>query len=651
MFKKIICILFLLMANFVAAQNFIKHVVAKGETITIISQKYKITPAAIYKLNPDAQNVLKTDMVLLIPNDSATKKQNKDKKTTIVKHTVLAKETLFGLAKMYGVTESDIEKANPEIVTNGLKLGTIINIPSIKGAKTIAKNQAKSNIKTKEIVFHQVEAKETKFSIAKQYGISIEELEKANPEIVSGLQIGFRLKIVGNNVKNVPKETVIRTEEVVQTNPETPKTQYIDYEVKAKETLYSLSRKFGLKQVALVQLNPDLKDGVKEGMNLKLPSDILINESLDMAFADLSQTLKTTNTGQKRKQLVLMLPFNISKIENDTIRSVASSLKTDKFLNLTLDFYSGALIAIDSAKTLGLDIDVKIFDSQETKNSSNVLSIIQQNNLSNSDIVIGPFYQNNVEKAAEVLLKNNVIVISPLSKDAPKPFENLLQSMPSPEIAKSAIFNYMHNKNGNIIAIVDPKKLSTKQFLTQEHKDVKLVVLTEKGGVIAENVVKDLVKGQINYVILDSEKTGMILNTLNVLIGLMPNYHIQLVILEKNETLDFEEIPLAKLAKLKMLYPSFTKENETQNGAVFEKMFKEKNKIFPNQYATRGFDVTFDTMLRMSQEKDFAHTIQTVATEQAESKFEYEKSDEGNFTNKGIYILHYDIDLSVKEAQ
>jgi hypothetical protein len=34
---------------------------------------------------------------------------------------------------------------------------------------------------------------------------------------------------------------------------------------------------------------------------------------------------------------------------------------------MTLDFYAGALIAIDSAKTLGFPIDVEIYDSRETK--------------------------------------------------------------------------------------------------------------------------------------------------------------------------------------------------------------------------------------------------------------------------------------------
>ena len=101
--------------------------------------------------------------------------------------------------------------------------------------------------------------------------------------------------------------------------------------------------------------------------------------------------------------MALLLPFNISKIESDTINSTQARLKKDKFLNLTLDFYSGALMAIDSAKVLGIDMDIEIYDSQETKNSSNAISIVTQNNLKNADAIIGPFYQTNVEKLAEFL--------------------------------------------------------------------------------------------------------------------------------------------------------------------------------------------------------------------------------------------------------
>ena len=422
-------------------------------------------------------------------------------------------------------------------------------------------------------------------------------------------------------------------------------TEYIQYEIKPKETLYSLTKMFGMTTAQLTALNPELANGVKEGLVLKIPATVAIADMVKKDFADLSKTI-TTN---KQKELVLLLPFNITKLESDTVNSTAARLKKDKFLNMTLDFYSGALMAIDSAKTLGLNINVNILDSQEVKNSSNIAALVQRNNLENVDAIIGPFYQANVEKTAELVKKNNVPVISPLSKDKVNSFSNLYQSMPPSELVRKAMFDYMRSKDGNVIAVIAAKKGAIKQYITESQKDVMLVGFGEKGIFVADSLKKLLVKDKMNFVIMESEKTQTIFSITDAMLALMTDYQLQLVILEPNPTLDFEEIELSRLTKLKMLYPSLIRENETPEALLFENAYKNKNKVFPSQYATRGFDITFDTMLRLSQEKSFEETIQTIATAQVENKFDYQKVSEG-YDNKGVYILYYDTDLTIKEA-
>jgi hypothetical protein len=98
---------------------------------------------------------------------------------------------------------------------------------------------------------------------------------------------------------------------------------------------------------------------------------------------------------------------------------------------------------------------------------------------------------------------------------------------------------------------------------------------------------------------------------------------VQLVILEPNETLDSDEIKFGSLTKLKLMYPSVTRDNILPESVVFEHKFKKANSIF-HRIATRGFDVTFDTMMRMAQEVKFEETVNAVATEHV-SKFEYYK--------------------------
>jgi LysM repeat protein len=630
----------------IAQEKIDKYIVAKGETVNQIAQKFNVTPYDIYKLNPDAQNGLKPSSVLLIPKSKTKNTVTPVKVETTTKqlpktHEVLAKETLFGIEKKYDVTDADLKKANPDLEKNGLKVGQTLNIPSKGTSKTtvVAKN---------EVVYHTVLAKETKFSIAKKYGITIEELEHKNPEIIPNLTIGYELLIKGSRPKTVVKTAVpeVKVAPVKPVAPHVEPVSYIDYTVKAKETFYSLSKQFGLTQQQLVELNPNLSAGVQDGMVLKVPSK--------------SNQISATSTKQKvalasiksndRKTLVLLLPFNVAKNGGDTLTSNVNRLNNDKFLNMTLDFYSGALMAIDSAKQMGVTMDVKVFDSNETKTTSNVTSIFSDSNLANADAVVGPFYQSNVEKTASILGQNNVPVISPLSKDIGNPTANLYQSIVPNAVLKSAMFDYLNAKQGNIIAVIDKKKETIRKYILENQQGIKIAPLTETGGLNIEGFKGLLVKDKMNYVILETGNTAMIKYTIKTMVGLMANYQVQLVILEPNETLDTDEIDFSNLTKLHLMYPSATRENNSPEAQMFMNSYRKKNKVNPSTYAIRGFDITFDTMMRLAQDKTYQETAETMITEQVESKFEYHKKEDGGYINKGLYILYYDTDLTIKEA-
>lgn len=350
------------------------------------------------------------------------------------------------------------------------------------------------------------------------------------------------------------------------------------------------------------------------------------------------------------KKLALMLPFNLNKVENDTANSVVDRLKKDKFLNMTLDFYSGAAMAIDSAKQLGIKVDVSVFDSEETKNSSSVAKLIADQHLENFGALIGPFYQANVEKTAEMLSANQVAVISPLSKEVGKFYPNLVQTITSPILIRSAIFDFMRSKNGNIIAVVDKKKVSVKKYIQENQKGVRFANLDPTGALNVLSLKSLLVKNKINYVVMETANTSMIKATMTALLSVQQWFNVQLVILEPNETLNTDEIEFADLVKLKLMYPSMTRENTSPQALLFEKNFKLINKVTPNAFAMRGFDVTFDALMRLTQTNGFFESTNQV-TEQVESKFDYFKNETGGFANKGLYILYYDADLTVKEAK
>lgn len=646
---KYIVILFFslaLLSTAAYAQDLKKHKVGKGETVAAIAKKYNVTPYDIYRLNPDSKNGLKEDTVLLIPAPSkastkvAPVKEQPTKITNTI-HEVEAKETLYSLAKRFNVTVEDIKKANGTALDNGLQVGQQVIIP-VKGSGVAAqvktlKQEAKTN-REPVYTFHIVQAGETKYSIAKEFGISLQLLEELNPEVKDTLPLGYKLKLAKNAA----------VEKGVQQVAEPVKQQeFINYEVQPKETFYSLTKRTGLTEEKIIALNPDAKDGLKDGMILKLPKGVntAVDNDTVVTWSKPKGSLGVLKKSET-KEIALLLPFNIAKLESDTLR--AKLLRTDKFLNMTLDFYAGALMAIDSAKVLGLPLKVKILDSKESKNTSDVNALAAS--LGTADVVIGPFFTNNAQTLASLLAGKGVPVVSPMSNTTTKPYSNLFQSIPTSEKVKLSMLDYLKSKNGNVIAVVDAKKVSSKEFIKNNYPGVKFAPLSPDGTIVVDGLKALLVKDKMNYVILETEKIGMTVGTTKALTDALADYQIQLVVLDRNETLDNREIPIARLANLKMLYPSVTNDSETPEAAVFGKVFKEKNGVMPNQYATRGFDVTFDVILRLFQEDSFTEVMNTKASEQIENKFAYKAENGGNY-NTGVYIMYYDQDLSIKQAQ
>lgn len=668
-------------------EKVIKYTVANGETINQIAVKFKVTPYDIYALNPDARSGIKPNTVLLIPANG-TKSAAAKTETAVAKtggntkeiiHDVQPKETFYSIEKKYGISDEALKAANPTLEKTGVQIGQKLVIPA-KGsaAKSLVATEKPAKEKVQEkYVYHDVVAKETKFSIAKQYGITIEELEKRNPEIVSNLPIGYRLTIKGKAPKTETASPAVTTA-AKPVEPAKKATTYMEYQVKPKETFYSLGRTFHISQEELTALNPSLSEGVKEGMVLKVPAGYLAPAPIIPQQQPVEKAIESSNTGgsiqivdkvksetvsvnpevveltkkrgqNERKKLVLLLPFNLAKMQNDTT-STANRIKNDKFLNMTLDFYSGAMMAIDSAKTLKLPIDVAIYDSQETKTTSNVSTLLAQNKLQDAHAVIGPFYQNNAEATANTLRMYNVPVISPLSKDKANPIDNLYQTIPSNDVVRNAMFDYMRAKNGNILAVVDKKKESVISYIKQNQKGVVFAALTETGGLDVANLKSLLLPNRMNYVVMETGNTAMVKSTIKALLDAQKTCQVQLVILEPNSTLDTDEISFDNLVRLKLMYPSVTRESDEPGVLIFDKEYRLKNKINPNTYATRGFDVTFDTMMRLVQGKTYQETADLMTTEQVDNKFQFYKKEDGGHANKGVYILYYDTDLTLKVA-
>lgn len=100
-------------------------------------------------------------------------------------HQVAVGETLFGISRQYGVTIEALEKANNIAVgTATIQVGQRLIIPQLtKDTMGVAGTHCRE--------MHRVKKKETLYGIAQQYGITVEMLQEANPEVKA---VGYTLK-------------------------------------------------------------------------------------------------------------------------------------------------------------------------------------------------------------------------------------------------------------------------------------------------------------------------------------------------------------------------------------------------------------------------------------------------------------------------
>src|SRR5690606_5541561 len=151
-------------------------------------------------------------------------------------------------------------------------------------------------------IFHDVVQGDTKYSISKQYNISIEDLEKFNPEIKSGLRLNTKLLI--------PKELMNKKEEPVPTKTVGP--GFTTYTVKARQTLYSIAKEYEVSIADIKKYNPQLADGLKAGMELSIPPKSVVQKEKPVETGDKTHTVQP---GETLYSLAIMYHVGIADIK------------------------------------------------------------------------------------------------------------------------------------------------------------------------------------------------------------------------------------------------------------------------------------------------------------------------------------------------
>lgn len=617
------------------------HTVAKGETITQIAKKYNTTNNVLFLLNPEAVDGVSESQIIKIPTTSS------------VQHQVQTKETVYGISKQYNIAIEKLYDLNPGLKENGLKIGQFLNLAetSSNNAATVSNNnQPAKNIASTTVI---VEKGETIYGIAVKNNTTVSVLYELNQGLLeNGLKVGQPINIPvfldkkGTMFIDEYKDKPLKVQEVKSK----PKTIV----VQPKQTIYNIAKTNNISQEQLMEWNPDLKSGLKEGATLivgqtfeKIPlnTETVLVENKENTIKK-GVDLALVNDGST-KDLVILLPFNIAN-NNFNNAAINQKIKEDVFLNMTLDFYSGAKMAINSLKDKNYNLNIQFVDSKETNRSLDANTLKDDFNFATTDVIIGPFFQKNVDAVSETFKNQQTIIVSPLSTDKGKPFPRQVHTMPNNEIVKKEMLEFLLSKQERIVAITDGKK-TTSQYFSTNYPTITTVNVTADEK-ISPTILRNLLSADhTNYIVYDATSLTTTVELINTLKSLQKDFEIQLVSLEKIDVLDSSDVEMNDLIALKYTFPSVINDASSTKKEKFIKDYKSIYGKNPSRFATRGYDVTYDVITRMF-ESDENSNIFDYGSQQVENKFAY-INENGGVYNNAVYILYYDKDLTIKEAK
>ena len=165
----------------IAGNQYYVYVVGKKETIYGICKKLNISKDEITKVNPKVADGIKQGEKIYIPvvkNDNVAAEAAATEIPEEFHHIVKKGETLYGLSRMYNISQEEIIRRNPS-AEQGLKAGQSIVIPQNREESITDVNTANNS----SLLFHTIKSGDTLFNVAKRYNTTIENILMLNPGV------------------------------------------------------------------------------------------------------------------------------------------------------------------------------------------------------------------------------------------------------------------------------------------------------------------------------------------------------------------------------------------------------------------------------------------------------------------------------------
>lgn len=594
-------------------------------------------------------------------------------------HTVSKGETLYSIAKAYNIETKDIAIENPEVF-EGIRPDQNIKIPIISGRNsTIEEILSEGKYK-----IHKVEQGQTFYSISKTYNVDVNELIDLNKDSKNGLKVGQYLKIPNPEIKEThPVSTITKNDEnTVQDN------DFIYHSVKKKQTLYSISKEYETDIDVIIKNNPELQnEGLKEGQIIKIPkirlddfekpetnntkaenilnyntkkdsSSIKSDTIVYFVNNNLSCDSLKLMTHKKTVKIGLLLPI-FTDINN--LVDVEKAVQNEQgFYPHThfLDFYEGALLAIDTLRKQNISVELYVFD---TKNdTASIIKTLEKEELKQVDLIIGTFYHQYLDFVSDFGKKYNIPVVSPLNSKNSfiDSNHNTFTYIPDFQIQTEMFSNIIASKysDNNIICVHKNKAdeldiLKTFKSVLLKDSLTKKTLYTEinytaKGFAGVENLCKP---DNENIIFVPSTDQAFVTDLITKLSGKCAKTPITLIGLPVWRK--YDNIELEYLHKLK--FHSFTNAYVNYNDSITKNMIKEYRFMFKaepsNPYSFIGYDiVNLFTKAINNYDKNFLSCINSVNYKPLLGTINFISSDPNKgFVNNSISVIKYEADYNI----
>lgn len=656
------------------------HIVRKSETLYAISQAYNVPVDTIKQDNLHIKDILVVNQFIKV---RINKKHNN--KQEFVYHEVKKDDTPYNLSIKYSISISDIYIFNPNAKL-GIQIGEVLKIPIIKDYTQEIQDTTKIDVTIPDdFIIHIVQKKETIFGIAANYSITQERIKEFNIELNNRpLQIGEEIKIPISN-------------DIIQANDD-----FYYHKVKKQETIFGICQLYQIKEKELYKNNTDLKKRMlQDGELIKISK----NEVSDVFFASQDST-KVKNEELKRdvyaiwKDSLLLLPCPTNQIDTLTTYKVAfflplylnindtlgkyidrmvkdengadvllTSLRTGRIEDkiylrskIFIEFYQGALLALQDLKEKGVSLEVHTFDTQG--DSAHVKVLLKEQNLNDFDIFIGPVYGNVLEIVSNYALKNQINIVSPLSiknsfiNNNPYAF----QVSPPLEVQMQHASDFLNNiDTKNYIVIHDGNNLD-QQYISQFKQQLFAQMSDENFNQIRYNevfyydaqdsVLKEVFSpGMQNVVIIPSSDQAFVTDVIGKLNGY--SYEFNITIFGQPRWLRFENIELSNFHNTNThIFSNSYIDYSNPDVIKFVENYRENYNDEPDKFSFQGYDITKYFCLAVNKYgSDFKNCIHLNEVNLLQTNFQFVPySDKSGYQNTAIYLLEFTKDYKLKKV-